>query len=162
MTPQHCCVMIVSNEILFANVKEGIRDGKDVKIIAKGNSMLPFIRTGDTVVLTKPHRLRTGMVVLVEPHPGFFILHRIVKLMENEMFLYGDGNLGNKELVPYSSVIAVVKVVNRGKREIKYGSVAWKLANRFWPRSRFLRKYTLKLYRKTQKLSKFVSTSSKN
>jgi len=157
MTPQHCCVMIVSNEILFANVKEGIRDGKDVKIIAKGNSMLPFIRTGDTVMLTKPHRLRTGMVVLVEPHPGFFILHRIVKLMENDMFLYGDGNLGNKELVPYSSVIAVVKSVYRGKRTINYGSLAWKLGNRLWPRNKFLRKYSLKLYRKSQKLSNFVT-----
>lgn len=154
--------MIVPNDILFTNVKDAIREGKDVKIVAKGSSMLPFIRTGDTVVLTKPHRLRTGMIVLVEPQEGIYIMHRIVKLMENDMFLYGDGNLGNKELVPYSSVIAVVKMVKRGKKEINYNSLLWKLSNKLWPRNKFLRKYTLKLYRKTQKFSKFVSTSSEN
>lgn len=143
--------MIVPNEILFAGVKDAIREGKDVKIIAKGNSMLPFIRTGDTVLLSKPHRLRTGMIVLVEPQEGMFILHRINKLMDDDMFLYGDGNLGTKEKVPYTSVIAVVKTVYRGKRVINYGSFVWKLSNKIWPKNKFLRKYSLKLYRKTHK-----------
>ncbi len=148
--------MIVPNDILFSNVKDAIREGKDVKIVAKGNSMLPFIRTGDTVVLTKPHRLRTGMIVLVEPQDGIYILHRIVRLMENDMFLYGDGNLGNKELVPYSSVIAIVKMVKRGALEINYNSLLWKINSWLWPKNKFLRKYTLKIYGKSRKFCNFV------
>ncbi len=143
--------MIVANDILFSNVKSDIKAGKEVKITAKGNSMLPFIRTGDTVVLGKAHRLRTGMVVLVEPQEGVYILHRIVKLGENEMTLYGDGNLGIKEVVPYTSVVAVVKSVCRGSKQIFYGSLNWKVRNFLWPKNKFLRKYSLKIYRKTQK-----------
>ena len=143
--------MIVANDILFSNVKSDIKAGKEVKITAKGNSMLPFIRTGDSVVLCKAHRLHTGMVVLVEPSEGVFILHRIVKLNDNDMVLYGDGNIGTKELVPYTSVVAVVKSVYRGKKQIFYGSWNWRLRNFFWPKNRFLRKYSLKIYKKTQK-----------
>ncbi|MBO6034437.1 MAG: S24/S26 family peptidase, partial [Paludibacteraceae bacterium] len=72
--------MIVPNDILFSTVREYIKEGKEVMVTAKGNSMLPFIRTGDVVTLCKAHRLRTGMVVLVEPSEGVYILHRIVKL----------------------------------------------------------------------------------
>ena len=145
--------MIVPNDILFSNVREYIKAGKEVMVTAKGNSMLPFIRTGDVVTLCKAHRLRTGMVVLVEPSDGVYILHRIVKLNEQDMVLYGDDNLGTKEVVPYTSVVAVVKSVHRGGKQIFYGSWNWKLRNFFWPKNKFLRKYSLKIYRKTQKKS---------
>ena len=145
--------MIVPNDILFSNVKELVKEGKEVKVIAKGNSMLPFIRTGDVVKLGKAYRLKTGMVVLVEASEGLYIMHRIVKLNENDMVLYGDGNLGNKEVVPYSSVVAVVKSVYRGKKQIFYGSLSWKLRSFLWPKNKFLRKYSLKIYRKSQKKS---------
>ena len=143
--------MIVPNDILFSNVRDYIRAGKEVKVTAKGSSMLPFIRTGDVVTLCKAHRLRTGMVVLVEPSDGVYILHRIVKLNDEDMILYGDGNLGTKEKVSYTSVVAVVKSVYRGNKQIFYGSWGWRLRSFFWPKNKFLRKYSLKVYKKTQK-----------
>lgn len=143
--------MIVSNDILFSGVKECIKEGKDVKIVAKGNSMLPLIRTGDTVVLTKPHRIKEGMVVLVEPKPGFYLLHRVIKLSSEDMVLSGDGNVGLKEVVPYTCVVAVVKTLYRGSKTIQSNSLLWKLHHYIWPKNKFLRKYSLKVYRKTRK-----------
>ncbi|MCQ2350614.1 MAG: S24/S26 family peptidase [Paludibacteraceae bacterium] len=140
--------MIIRNDILFASVKEMLKEKPEVKVVVKGDSMLPFLRTGDMVALRKPHRLRTGMIALVEPSEGVYILHRIVKLGDEDMVLYGDGNIGVKEKVPYTAVVAVVQRVYRGKRIINYGSFVWKMQNRLWPKNKLARKYALKVYRK--------------
>ncbi|MCQ2335844.1 MAG: S24/S26 family peptidase [Paludibacteraceae bacterium] len=141
--------MIIRNDILFASVKEMLKEKPEVKVVVKGDSMLPFLRTGDMVALRKPHSLRIGMIALVEPSDGVYILHRIVKLNDEDMVLYGDGNIGVKEKVPYSAVVAVVQRVYRGKRVINYGSFMWKLQNKLWPGNKIVRKYVLKLYKKS-------------
>ncbi len=140
--------MIVRNDILFASVKEMLKEKPEVKVVVKGDSMLPFLRTGDLVALRKPHRLHTGMIALVEPSKGVYVLHRIVKLGDEDMVLYGDGNIGTKERVPYTAVVAVVQRVYRGKRVINYGSFMWKMQNSLWPKNKLVRKYALKVYRK--------------
>ena len=42
---------VISNEDYFAEVQRNLREGKEVRIRIKGNSMLPFIKDGDTVLL---------------------------------------------------------------------------------------------------------------
>ena len=80
------------SELLDSLLKNHCLQG--IKVLCKGYSMSPFIRSEDTVVI-KPIRdsaiLKVGDIVAV-PRNGkkHFIIHRIIKLTEDSLLLKGD------------------------------------------------------------------------
>lgn len=92
--------IIVPNVILLSEVERMLKEGKQVTLRAKGNSMLPFIRNGrDSVMLTGKFQLQKGDIVLAKTNQGTFVLHRIIRLNEQTITLMGDGNLREQKHV---------------------------------------------------------------
>ena len=158
-------VRTINNTLFFAEVAEQLALGHAVRMRARGNSMLPFIRDGrDVLVLEKPGkdsfrrgRLVLARLLLARSEEDRYVIHRVVKVQGDRLWLRGDGNLKVYERCSRAEVLAeVTEVVRSGRRpsverSIRQGSWRWN-AYRFWgPAHPFLRSVGLALYRRLNK-----------
>lgn len=142
---------VIQNSVFFQEITSRIAEGERVRMRAKGNSMLPFIRDSkDEVVLEKPNKrsFQKGRLLLVQLSDKRYVLHRVEKIENNAVLLRGDGNLSILESCTVDDVIAEVIAVMRGGKEIKVGSVKWNLYRYLWPRGYLLRRIALGIYRR--------------
>ena len=142
---------VIQNSIFFAEVEKQIQLGHNVKMRAKGNSMLPFIRHDlDNVVLSEinDNSFKKGSLLLVQVFGDNYILHRLVGTNGDKLILRGDGNLSLTESCSRSNVIAEAVEVERGNKVIVKGSLRWKMYHILWPRNPFMRRVALAAYRR--------------
>jgi hypothetical protein len=132
-----------------ANTELQVRldEGKSVLFVPQGISMLPFIRGGrDKVLVRKAEAVGVGDIVLA-PHGGHLILHRVYAFKGTQLVLMGDGNLEGNEVVGKSEVwgkvLEIIKPNGRSRKPHK----AW-----FWRHTLFIRRPILKMRRKWYKL----------
>lgn len=141
----------IPNTLFFTEVANRIAAGESVRIRAKGNSMLPFIRDAkDDIVLEKPNEqsFQKGSLLLVQLKDQRYIMHRVKKIDNTRILLHGDGNLSTFEMCTPQDVIAQVTTVIKNSKEIKAGSFQWNLYRYLWPKNLFLRRVFLSLYRR--------------
>lgn len=123
----------IENEILLGEVCSLLAQGKSVKLRAKGESMRPFIRGDiDTLLLSPVSKLKKGHIVLAKIDNGTFVVHRIIRITADEVYLAGDGNLFLREKCLRINVAGVVKVIFRKGREYSMISPATRLLAFGW------------------------------
>jgi len=97
---------------------QSLRRGNALRVLARGGSMLPFLRDGD-VVLVRPAtaaEVRIGDVICYEPPSGGLCLHRVIARKERGFVTRGDA-LAYAEVVPDATVLGVVTArERRGRR----------------------------------------------
>jgi SOS-response transcriptional repressor LexA len=123
----------VPNQMFFDIIESELKTGKSVKFNVAGNSMLPFLKDSDQVVIKQPNLsdVKIGDILLVK-YEGKFILHRLVKISNGEYYLAGDGNLDQIERVSEADVLALVVKGFRGKRELKVNNKLNKRLGLVW------------------------------
>ena len=129
----------VANRIAFAQTRDLLLEGQNVRICVQGQSMLPFFRSGSRITL-RPLRegdLRRGHVVLGETDNGHFVVHRILTVGDERVTLLGDGNTVGTETIPRERIYGIVDC----------GRLHLWLAER-WMRLRPLRRYPLAILRR--------------
>lgn len=101
-----------SAEDLVVTVETLFRESDSVIIPTKGNSMRPFIRGGDNVLLVRVgNPLKVGIIILARTLDKRVVLHRIIGINGDYLTLMGDGNLKGTERCRKSEVIAVAQSV---------------------------------------------------
>jgi len=70
-------------------IRDSIESGKRVRFVVKGNSMSPFINSGEKVEIEKVERIRIGDVVLLKLKDDF-LLHRVLFVFRNFVITKGD------------------------------------------------------------------------
>jgi hypothetical protein len=130
-----------------AELLKQLNEGKVVQLTPQGISMLPFIQGGrDKVRIRKEDKVSVGDIVLV-PHGGHLILHRVYAMEGTRLTLMGDGNLKGNEEVDKSEVWGtVIEIVKPDGRYCKPHK-AW-----LWRHTKPFRRLVLKLRRKWYKL----------
>ena len=142
--------VIVPNAILLGEVTSLLGEGKDVILMTKGNSMLPFIRgERDSVNLRKLDVVDVGDIVLAQVREGVYVLHRVFAVDGDIVTLMGDGNLKGKERCRRSDISGTAIEILRddGKVVDCRGRKAFVLA-RIWRMLRPFRRYILAIYRR--------------
>lgn len=137
------------NSEIFKYVAEEIADGKNVKLRVRGNSMIPFIREDDFIILIpcNPSTLKIGDVVLFN-HNKEVHLHRIIRKKGNRLILQGDGNIIAKEEIALHDVIAKMKqIIQKKGKKVNADAWVWYFFFYLWFYVRPFRAYLLKLYR---------------
>ena len=105
-------------------IKEVISTDGEFRLYPRGTSMLPLIVEGkDSVVLAKPSLLCVGDVVLYKRQNGQFVLHRIIKIKGDNLFICGDNQTDIEKGITKSDVIAKVIAVFIGETRFE-GNVA--------------------------------------
>lgn len=139
----------VENNIFLPQVVQLIQEGHKATIIARGNSMRPFIEDNrDKLVFGKVDRLMVGDVVLAEVEDGHFVCHRIEAIKDGMVTMRGDGNVEGTEVFPEVNVRAkLLQVMRKGKTYTLTNSRVWKCYSAVWPKLLPMRRYLLALYR---------------
>ena len=140
---------IVENRVFLPQVVQLIENGHTATIVARGNSMRPFIEDGrDKLVLGRVDSIAEGDVVLAEVSEGCFVCHRVDKFAGGMVTMRGDGNVVGTEVFPEEKVRAkLIQVIRNGKTYTLTTSRAWKLYSAVWPRLLPVRRYLLAFYR---------------
>lgn len=143
---------VISNEDYFAEVQRILREGKEVRIRVKGNSMLPFIKDGDTVLLRayQGQSLALGSNILAKDKDKF-VFHRFVGKKNNQYILAGDGNLVLREYVEATDIIAIAYTLYPQDKD-KMVTI-----DRPWPRLRGMGWYHIRLLRRVFNKLKLIN-----
>lgn len=127
-----------SNRAVFSVVRDLLLEGSNVTAKVKGQSMLPFFRSGSIVTL-RPIReedFRPLNVVFADTGRNF-VIHRIISINDTSVTLLGDGNIYGTETMPRDKV---------------YGSIDCSATHlffaRIWLRMRYYRRYPLAIFRR--------------
>ncbi len=141
--------LAVDNSVFLPQMVQLILEGHQATIVARGNSMRPFIEDGrDKLVFGKVDCLAVGDVILAEVTEGDFVCHRIEKIENGVVTMRGDGNVKGTEVFPEANVRAkLVQVVRKGKTYTLATSGAWKCYSAIWPKLYPVRRWLLALYR---------------
>ena len=110
-----CEIKILPNAVLLSEAAGFLSSGMDVVIPVKGNSMLPFIRSGkDLVLLRSLDAVQEGDVVLALDSDGRYVLHRVIEAGGDGTFtLRGDGNLRGTETCRKEDIIGTAIEVKK-------------------------------------------------
>ena len=82
------------NDMLLPFVVEQLEAGHTATLPLRGRSMRPFLEDGrDKALLKIESHPKVGDAVLAEISKGHFVLHRIIKIEDEQVTLRGDGNL---------------------------------------------------------------------
>ena len=123
----------VNMSVLSAVIIDSLNNNSDVNLTVTGNSMYPIFRGGvDSVLLTVKSNIKKYDIPLYKRENGDYILHRIVKIKDNCLYIVGD-NQTNIEYPVYShQVLAIVKGFYRKGKYISCDNVFYKLYSFFW------------------------------
>lgn len=99
----------ISNRELFSIVRDTLLEGNTVRVSVKGESMLPFFRSGSTITLRpiKESDIRKYNVVMADAGHAF-VVHRIIEVGEESVTLLGDGNYLGTEQVARDKIYGIV------------------------------------------------------
>ena len=120
---------------------EALRSGQSVRFRAEGQSMRPFIRAGDLVVVAPAPptaALRPGEVLLYERMSGTLRLHRLQRIARGDplLLLRGDAPGQSMERVHPDQVLGVLTTYERNNRVHNARHPLRRLAGLTWPRLR--------------------------
>ena len=134
------------NRVAFAGARDLLLEGQSVRISVRGQSMLPFFRSGGCITL-RPIReedFRVGRVVLAETPQGNFVVHRIYRLEGDRVTLLGDGNLAGTETMPRKKVYGTVDCSRlicgwpaAGSSSVRCGAGRWPFCGESAPNNLF-------------------------
>ena len=104
-------------------LRDALEKGASMRFAAAGSSMTPFIKDGDVItVAPPPPELKPGQIAAaVSPANGLVIVHRIVRVGEDEVLLKGD-NLNKPDgWVGGADLLGIVAGVERGGEPWRLG-----------------------------------------
>ena len=99
-----------------------------------GDSMLPLIRQGrDLLVIERPDgRLKKYDVPLYRRDSGQYVLHRVLKVRENDYVICGDNRWAKEYGVTDRQILGVLTAVIRDGKELPVTDRRYRLYVRLW------------------------------
>ena len=126
--------MKINSDIFFAEVERLLTESDEVTITIRGNSMRPMLRDGrDGVVLRRyeSEPIRVGDVMLFKYRSGY-VLHRVIKIEDEQITFAGDGNYKIYEQAQRSEIVARMVAYVRDGRRVECKDREWQRYSRLW------------------------------
>lgn len=142
-------VQLTNSTFIPALIKM-LEEGHTVTIPLHGNSMRPFLQNGrDKAELVLANgQFEVGDVVLAEITAGYFVLHRIIAIDNDDITLLGDGNLKNEYCRKSDVKAKAVKFFRKGCDKPEYlTDKKWKMYSSLWMKLYPIRRYLLFIFK---------------
>ena len=99
-----------------------------------GDSMMPFIRQGrDVLVISRAEgRLKRYDIPLYKRDSGQYVLHRILKVRENDYIICGDNRCNREYGITDRHIIGVLTGIIRDGREIPLTDRKYRIYVHLW------------------------------
>lgn len=119
-------IALVSEQVLL--------QGGSARFAVSGDSMYPFLRSGDVVEVAAPtgRGVRVGDLALVKRDDGGYVLHRICRVAPGGVWLLGDAQARAEGPFAQEQVIGVVREVWRGGAPLCLASRRSRVTARAW------------------------------
>lgn len=129
-------------------LRDLVNEGKECRLLISGSSMAPFlVHERDSIIFSKPQReLERGDMVFYQRETGQFVMHRILHVKPEGLYIVGDAQTEIEGPVNPSQVFAVVTRAQRKGKWIGPGDFWWWFFRTVWLRLVPVRKIILKLY----------------
>ena len=102
-------IKTVSNIATFSVVRDILLEGSSVTVSVNGQSMLPFFRSGSTILLRPIQGKDFKKYAVVFADAGdHFVVHRIIEVRKTSVSLLGDGNIIGTETMTKDKVYGLV------------------------------------------------------
>jgi hypothetical protein len=133
------------NDEFLPHVVALVEEGHTVTLPLRGRSMRPFLEDGrDKALLAAPTDINVGDAVLAEIQPGHYVLHRIIEIIEKQVTLRGDGNLGNEYCRIEDIRAKAIAFYRKGRTKAdSVTGLKWRLYSAIWTRLYPIRRYLL-------------------
>lgn len=123
----------VEPEIFIPILKETVKNGGCVRLRITGGSMRPFLNSeGDCVILSAADNINRGDIVFFVRENGQCVLHRIVKIKDDSVFLAGDAQPFIEGPVKKENVLAKVSCAVRRGKNIGEKNAVWLFFKYIW------------------------------
>ena len=138
----------VDTDAYVSMLRDLVNEGKECRLLISGSSMAPFlVHERDSIIFSKPDReLRRGDMVFYQRDNGQFVMHRILHVKTEGLYIIGDAQTEVEGPVRPEQVFALVTNVNRKGKWIGPGNFWWWFFSTVWLRLFPIRKLILKLY----------------
>lgn len=126
--------VVANHEELYHLAAETLHRGAAFALVARGESMVPFIREGDhlTIAPLGHEPLRKGEVALYQVATGALRVHRVIgRSGDGSLLFRGDARKGLVERVPPDAILGRVVILRRNGRMRRLGR-GWRLIGRLW------------------------------
>ncbi len=123
-----------------------------------GISMMPLLRQRrDIMIIERPKgRLKKYDCPLYIRSDGAHILHRILKVRENDYVICGDHNTKKEYGITDDQIIGVMTGIIRNGKEIDFNSLSYKLYYHLWCDFFYVRVAILKLKTFARRCASFI------
>ena len=128
-----------------------LEDRSSVRLCVTGWSMYPFLRgSTDSVVLGAPdiEQVKKCDIVLFKRNNGQFVLHRISKVKQANIYFTGDAQTTFEGPINKSQIIAVVTSIYRVDKQISCKSCSWRFMSWIWLLFRPFRPTIINVYKR--------------
>ena len=114
-------------------IEEELRKHGSYASTTRGFSMQPLFKTGrDVVIIKKPcGELKKYDVALYHGRNGSYVMHRVIRVLDNEYIIRGDNTFIN-EHVPKDSIIGVLTEFNRKGKKYTVNDRAYRIYSVIW------------------------------
>ena len=138
----------VDTDAYVSMLRDLVNEGKECRLLISGSSMAPFlVHERDSILFSKPDReLRRGDMVFYQRDTGQYVMHRILKVKPERLYIIGDAQTEVEGPVRPEQVFALVTKVNRKGKWIGPGNFWWWFFSTVWLRLFPIRRLILKLY----------------
>ena len=120
-------------EALVPVLLETIEEGKTAELVITGNSMNPMLlHQVSRVKLAAPGAPKRGDLVLYRRDNGAFVLHRIVKVTQEQIICCGDNQWHLEKGLQPGQILARVTAFARQERWVCCDSKGYGMYWRFW------------------------------
>ena len=115
----------VNSDELANLIRDAVTKGKVISFNAPGNSMAPFIHSGDKIFVAPVAEatIRTGdVLVFVQPDTSRLLAHRVIRIANRHYFPKGDNVSGKGDgWISFRDVLGQVIRVQRNGNERRLG-----------------------------------------
>lgn len=138
----------LDTDAYLSTLRDLVNQGKEVRLIISGSSMTPFlVHERDSILFSKPDSpLKRGDMVFYQRENGQFVMHRILHVKPEGLYIIGDAQIEIEGPVDPSCVFARITKINRKGKWIGPGQFWWWFFQHIWLSIIPLRPYIIKLY----------------
>ena len=150
-------MIVLPGRELMPVIRAALERGQGVRMTANGSSMLPFIHDGETVELMPPRSsLIRGDIVLAQSAEDKYVLHRVIQIEGDAVYLSGDAQKHCEGPLPRQAVLGRAVTTSRNGRIRVLDRGRWHWAGLMWMRSGWLGLYLLHLALRLRGLSSAI------
>lgn len=154
--PQEAAIKVTrtkSNSSLVDETVKLLSEGHSVTLPLRGISMRPFLEDGrDKALLKQVDHYEVGDAVLAEIAPHKYVLHRIIKMENDNITLRGDGNYGVEKCKLNDIKGLALGFYRKGRKILeRTDSKKWRIYSFLWTRLFPIRRNLLFIYKQTLK-----------